>query len=162
MKKILLATMIALAGASFVSCGSSESEADRRNEQEQVYRNSIAGKWKVIAEKSSGNVYNLLYRLEGDYYMTFKSDGGVETQGSAKTYGYYEGGSEFVTEDINDYLGAKRWSLNMDVTRAYLSLYDTKLSSPSGHAVDFNSDDTIWIWFTGTNNRYYILKKIQQ
>lgn len=152
--------MIALAGVSFASC-SKESESDKRHDQEQTYRNNIIGKWQVVAEKSSGNVYNLLYRLEGDYYITFKSDGSIETQGSAKTYGYYEGGSEFITEDVNDYLGCVKWTLNYsDAEGVYLGLYRTATSSASFHDVSFNSDGTIWLWFTGMSNRYYILKKV--
>lgn len=161
MKKILLAAIIALAGASFVSC-SKESEADKRHNQEQTYKNNLIGKWQVIAEKSSGNVYNLQYRLEGDYYITFKSDGSIETQGSAKTYGYYEGGSEFITEDVNDYLGCVKWSLYYsEVTGADLYLYRTQNSSSSLHHVDFRTDGTIWVWFSGMSYRYYVLEKVQ-
>lgn len=160
MKKILLVAMVALAGVSFVSC-SKESEADKRHNQEQAYKNNLIGKWQVIAEKSSGNVYNLLYRLEGDYYITFKSDGSIETQGSAKTYGYYEGGSEFITENVNDYLGCVKWTLSYSETLgAYMGLYQTATSSASFHDVSFRTDGTIWLWFTGMSNRYYILKKV--
>lgn len=161
MKKVLFAAMLLLAVLSLASC-SKESAAESRSNQEQVYRNSIIGKWKVTAEKSSGNVYNLQYRLEGDYYITFKSDGSIETQGSAKTYGYYEGGSEFITEDVNDYLGCVKWSLYYsEVTGADLYLYRTQNSSPSLHHVDFRSDGTIWVWFSGMSYRYYVLKKVQ-
>ncbi len=162
MKKVLLAAMIALTGISFVSCSSSESNADKEYRQEQVYQNAIIGKWKVVAEKSSGNLYNLLYRLEGDFYITFSNNGSVTTQGSAKTHGYYEGGSEFVTEDVEDYLGVAKWTLSYsEATGAHVSLYKTQTATPSYHDINFNTDGTIWIWFSGMSNRYYILKKIE-
>lgn len=161
MKNVLLAAMIMLAGASFNSC-SKESSSDREYKQEQAYEDAILGKWKVVGERDAGNVYNLLYRLEGDYYITFNKDGTVFNEGNARSYGYYDEGNEFVSEDISDYLGVVKWSLMYDdVTGAHLNLYKAGATTPQHCDVTFNTDGTVWIWFTSINRKYYVLKKTQ-
>lgn len=162
MRKVLLALIVAFGiGATFVSCGKNESSSAEEYSKENECKQQIVGKWKVVGQKSSGNVYNLLYRLDGDFYVTFNADGTAKSEGSAKAYGYYDGGSEFIHYDLSDYLTFAKWYLGYDsVTGAHLSLCKTATSSVSSHDVTFNSDGTIWLWYTSTSKWYYILKKV--
>lgn len=162
MGKILLAMIVAFGiGATFVSCGKNETIDEKENRIENEYKQQLVGKWKVIGQKSSGNVYNLLYRLDGDFYVTFNADGTAKSDGEATAHGYYDGGSEFVHYDLSDYLTFAKWYLGYDsVTGTHLSLFKTATSSASYHGVTFNSDGTIWLWYTSTSKWYYILKKV--
>lgn len=161
MKKILLAAMIVLSGASFASC-SKESAESKNESQQQKYKEYLVGKWKVVGQKDAGNVYNCLYRIEGDYYVEFKSDGSAVCSGDAKAHAYYEGESEFMTENVGDFVDFVRWDLEYsDVTQCSLWTYITPSATGSYHELDFNSDGTVRLWYQLIRSGYYILKKIQ-
>ena len=66
MKKVLLAAMILLAGASFTSCSSSDDSSINDQKIQNEHENYLIGKWKVIGGGSGGGVYNPKIRIEGD------------------------------------------------------------------------------------------------
>ena len=154
--------MIALTGASFVSC-SKESTASRELKYEQDHEQYLVGKWKVIGQRESGNIYNCLYRIEGDYFVEFKEDGSATCHGDAKAHAYYDGKPEFLTEDIGNYLQIVRWSIDYNSATGFsLWTYRSPESATSDlHKVEFNDDGTIKIWYHLMSYWYYTLKKVQ-
>ena len=66
MKKVLLAAMILLAGASFTSCSSSDDSSINDQKIQNDRENYLIGKWKVIGGGSGGGVYDPKIRIEGD------------------------------------------------------------------------------------------------
>ena len=104
MKEVLsIVTILVLVCASMVSC-SKESTEEKNEKIYNRYKDALVGCWKVVGQQESGNVYNCSYRLDGDYYVTFADNGAALCEGSAKAYGYYSGESEFISEDVGDYL----------------------------------------------------------
>lgn len=161
MKKIIFASLVALAGLSLVSC-SKESTESKNESQQQKYKEYLVGKWKVIGEQESGNVYNCLYRIEGDYYVEFKSDGSAVCSGDAKAHAYYQGGSEFMTENVSNFLHFEKWNLEYsDVTQCGLWTYATTSATGDYHKLEFNSDGTVKLWYHLIGSGYYTLKKTQ-
>lgn len=163
MKKVLsIVTILVLVCVSMVSC-SKESTEEKNEKIYNRYKDALVGCWKVVGQQESGNVYNCSYRLDGDYYVTFADNGAALCEGSAKAYGYYPGDSEFISEDVGDYLKFVRWNLEYsDVTGCDVWTYTTSSSVGSMHSVDFNEDGTIRIWFTGMRKWYYTLMKIKK
>lgn len=161
MKKILLAAIIAITGVSFMSC-SSDSNESKSEKQEQRYKDYLVGKWRVTGQRESGNVYNCLYRIEGDYFVEFKSDGSAICSGNAKAHAYYEGEPELTTENIGDFLNFTRWSLDYnDVSECHIWTYLTNSSTGESHKLEFSSDGSIRIWYHLIRDGYYTLSKVK-
>lgn len=160
MKKIIFASLIALAGLSLTSC-SKEDSTQTKHEQQQKYMDYLVGKWKVMARKSAGNVYNCKYRIDGDYYVEFKSDKTAVCSGDATEQGYYDSGIVFPTYKVGETLGFVKWGFEYNDDQCYLWTYQTVSSAGTYRRIDFNSDGTINVWHTSTTKTYYVLKRVQ-
>lgn len=97
MKKVLLAAMILLAGASFTSCSSSDDSSINDQKIQNDRENYLIGKWKVIGGGSGGGVYNPKIRIEGNCYLELMSSERTKCTGEATAYVYYDGEEPFMT-----------------------------------------------------------------
>jgi hypothetical protein len=161
MKKVLLAAMILLAGASFTSCSSSDDSSINDQKIQNDRENYLIGKWKVIGGGSGGGVYNPKIRIEGDCYLELMSSERTKCTGEATAYVYYAGEEPFMTKDVKEDLSFIKWSLQYEATGFTLYTYKSESSMPRTHDIDFESDGTIKLWFHTTYNSYYTLKKVK-
>lgn len=89
MKKVLLAAMILLAGASFTSCSSSDEDGDEKQEQKFDASKAMSGKWELSKVQDfslpinnysiqKGNTISFLdggtLRAEGDFSVVINGD----------------------------------------------------------------------------------------
>lgn len=162
MKKVLLAAMILLAGASFTSCSSSDDSSINDQKIQNEHENYLIGKWKVIGGGSGGGVYDPKIRIEGDCYLELMSSERTKCTGEATAYVYYDGKEPFMTKDVKEDLSFIKWSLQYyEATGFTLYTYKSESSIPRTHDIDFESDGTIKLWFHTTYNSYYTLKKVE-
>ena len=110
MKKVLLAAMILLAGASFTSCSSSDDSSINDQKIQNDRENYLIGKWKVIGGGSGGGVYDPKIRIEGDCYLELMSSERTKCTGEATAYVYYDGEEPFMTKDVKEDLSFIKWS----------------------------------------------------
>lgn len=163
MRKLLLAAILALATPTvFVSCSKSSSEANNQD-LELNMTNYLVGRWKLASVSERGGVNNPKYRLEGDFFITFSKNGNAECSGDAKMHYYYEGESEFLTNNVSDFVHFEEWLVYYsDVTGYDLSTKVTHNAiSGTRFGLEKNGEGTITLSKLGVSSyTYYTFKKV--
>lgn len=155
-KSLIAATLLLASPAMFVSCSKSEIEKSERD-YEQEMENYLVGKWKLESISSRGGVYNPKYRLEGDFFITFGENGSADCSGDAKMHYYYEGESEFLTNNVSDFIHFTGWSVYYGEEAGYY-LYTTTSPTVSPYrsfGLYKNEDGTITLSKMGFKSYSY-------
>lgn len=163
MRKVLLAAMLLLSyPIVFVSCSKSDSEASSQD-MEQNMSNYLVGRWKLASVSERGGVYNTKYRLEGDFFITFSKNGNAECSGDAKMHYYYEGESEFLTNNVSDFIHFEEWIVDYNDVTGYDLRTKITHNAISGtiFGLEKNGEGTITLSKLGVSSyTYYTFKKV--